>query len=533
MRIFVVPFLAVVAATSAFGVISSSPPLEPTHRQVEVLKPMRGNETLTLNSFALDRDGNIVAAVAPQRSMSRGTNPGSPDNPRGWLQVYSPERKLLREIPLTFVPTALAIVPGGQYLAAGEGQIFRYDAEGKVLERTSIFTLLNVDQDKLRKEVVEDHKRDQQQYASSRATQLQAMRDQVARLEAKPQAERTARDNARMQSIKAMIQSLSASGDELSPQRIESMLQYRLRVPSLSATADGVVMTLARNRGYEVWRTGLKFENARRIIGDLRGCCGQMDMVTAGERVITAENTKFRVGIYNLEGQIQGTFGERYREGNNGFGSCCNPMNVLCCPNGDIITAESSIGHIKRFSSDGKLLAVIGRARIGGGCKHVSLGFDEKRDRYYVQYQDMNQICVMLPAKEAAPLVAEQDRLLKEADTAALKFVGKWVAVPPPGAGSRPPNNEVSAFDYDPTPQFESFSFNADHSLTLGLVKKTNPEENGFRRWYAARNTGDGVHFEVETADGYVEFTADVTPKGTDQIEVKFSRETKLFKRQR
>ena len=531
MRTIFVSLLAACAGAAAMAAPTTSVSLDPTHRQADVLKPARDNQALTLHSFVLDGDGNIVVAVSPQATSRSITKPVA-DSTRGWLQVYSPEKKLLREIPLAFVPSALALAPGGQYLAAGEGEIARYTSEGKLLDASKVLTLLNLDPDKLRKEVIEDHKRNEAEFAKNRASQLQSMRDQLARLEAKPQAERTARDTARIQSMKSMIQSMAASAEAPSAARLEQMIQYRLRVPSISAASDGVVVTLNRNRGYEVWRTGMKFENPRPVIGDLRGCCGQMDMVVARDRIFTAENTKFRVGIYDLNGKNLSTFGERYKDGNNGFGSCCNPMNVLCCPNGDIITAESSIGHIKRFSADGKLQAVVGRARIGGGCKHVALGFDEKRDRYYVQYQDMNQICVLMTNREAAPLVAEQDKQLKQADAAALKLVGKWVAVPSPGAAPRPATNDP--YDYDPVPYFESFTFNADHSLLFGLTPgRSNNGDNGFRRWYAASSDGDRVHFEIESGDGYVEFTADITARPDDQIEVKHSRETKIFRRQK
>jgi hypothetical protein len=532
MRTILVSLLAACAAAAAMAAPSTaSISLDPTHRQADILKPARDNQALTLHSFVLDGDGNIIAAVSAQAAPRAATKPAT-GGTRGWLQVYNPEKKLLREIPLSFVPSALALAPGGQYLAAGEGEIARYTNEGMLVDASKVLTLLNLDPDTLRKEVLEEHKRNEAEYAKQRIEQLQAMRDQLTRLEAKPPAGRTARDNVRIQSMKAMIQGMAGSAGEPSGDRLEQMTQYRLRVPSISAAPDGVVVTLNRNRGYEVWRTGMKFENPRRIIGDLRGCCGQMDMVTAGNRIFTAENTKFRVGIYDLNGKNLQTFGERYKDGNNGFGSCCNPMNVLGCSNGDIITAESSIGHIKRFSADGKLQAVVGRARIGGGCKHVALGFDERRDRYYVQYEDMNHICVLMTNREAAPLVAAQDKLLKQADTAALKFVGKWVAVASPGAAPRPATNDP--FDYDPVPYFENFSFNADHSLTLGLTPGgPNPGDNGFRRWYAAGSSGDRVQFEIESADGYVQFTADITVRPDDQIELKHSRETKIFRRQK
>jgi hypothetical protein len=532
MRYLAVSLLA--ALFTSTGMAAPTASFEPTHRQADVLKPARGSVSLTLQTFVLDADGNITAAISP-RALPSLTAAASMKGPRGWLQVYSPKKELLREIPLTFAPSALSLTPDGHYLIAGEGQLCKSTLDGKIVAETKLLQLLNVNEEKLREEVIADHKRDEAEYASSRAEQLKAMNDQLARLEKKPAAERTPREEARVRSMKMMIQSLGSIGNELPENHITQLVLHRLRVPSIAPSPDGVIVTLYRNRGYEIWRTGPQFENPRRILGDLRGCCGQMDVITAGERIITAENTKFRVGVYDLEGKNLSAFGERYQDGNNGFGSCCNPMNVLCCPNGDLLTAESSIGHIKRFSPDGKLLAVIGRARIGGGCKHVALGFDEKRDRYYVQYQDMHHICVMLPNAEAAPLVAEQGKKLEQAKQAALKLTGKWVAVPPK-SGSPRASDEGDIFGYLSEPSFDSFTFKPDHSLLLGLggdQSDRKPGDTGFRRWYAATSEGNTIRLEIEEGDGYVEFTTDITLNGDDLLEMKLSRETKTFQRQK
>ena len=50
-------------------------------------------------------------------------------------------------------------------------------------------------------------------------------------------------------------------------------------------------------------------------------------------------------------GRTQGNFGKRDRTSRAGFGSCCNPMNSLSMSDGTVLTAESSIGHIKRFDT--------------------------------------------------------------------------------------------------------------------------------------------------------------------------------------
>ncbi len=108
-------------------------------------------------------------------------------------------------------------------------------------------------------------------------------------------------------------------------------------------------------------------------------------------------------------------------------------MNVRCCSNGDILTAESSIGTIKRFSKSGELLGVVGKARIGGGCKHVAVAVDEKRDRYYMMNVDKDHICVLVPLSEAPEMTSEEALADAARKGLAKKLIGNglWMAIAP------------------------------------------------------------------------------------------------------
>lgn len=302
----------------------------------------------------------------------------------------------------------------------------------------------------------------------------------------------------------------------------------RLLILSLAGFAS--IATYAKNRGYEVWNTGPHFESSTRVLGDLRGCCGQMDVVAEGKHIIAAENTKFQVGIYDLEGKSVTRFGERFKDGNNGFGSCCNPMNVICYENGELVAAESSIGHVKRFSADGKYLGTVGRARIGGGCKHVALDFDAKRDRYYVQYEDLNHICVLLPNAEAAPFVADEDAKQKQAEAAFTKLAGKWKRQDGQAA------KKISGDDSDYVRDEEDFTdmeIRGDHSLKVTLAdKRLRAEDDGFRRWVVTGMEEGALRVEVERADGYVDFVARITPKGSDLLDFEAGHTKRVFKKQ-
>ncbi len=179
--------------------------------------------------------------------------------------------------------------------------------------------------------------------------------------------------------------------------------------------------------GYDVWRLDHQLDGAKKVLQNGSGCCGQYDIQTDGQHLVVADNCNFSVAYYDADGQPVKKFGRQSSTDADGFGSCCNPMNV-CCEGDEVLTAESSIGHIKRFSADGKLLAYIGTAPIGGGCKHVAVAHDRVSDRYFMFNQDRKCISVLVPKAEAA---AESDE--ERAARAAMaglgqKLIGTWKA---------------------------------------------------------------------------------------------------------
>jgi sugar lactone lactonase YvrE len=120
-----------------------------------------------------------------------------------------------------------------------------------------------------------------------------------------------------------------------------------------------------------------------------------MDIQSKDGKLYAAENGRFRVARYDREGTVEATWGERARDGVEGFGSCCNPMNVRFGADGNLYTSEASVGRIKRYTPDGKFLGVVGTARIVPGCKHVAIGMDPKGKRFYMLDITRNQIVVM------------------------------------------------------------------------------------------------------------------------------------------
>lgn len=140
------------------------------------------------------------------------------------------------------------------------------------------------------------------------------------------------------------------------------------------------------------------------IAEDMRGCCRRLDMVAWEGELFVAENARHRVVKFDSTGKVLSKWGARDRVNIEGFGSCCNPMNLYYSPKGDLYTAESGLGRIKRYSPDGKFLGLVGyvgvarfqqAGRLAASCSNIAVAVNNDESRVYVlDYKD-NLIRVM------------------------------------------------------------------------------------------------------------------------------------------
>ncbi len=379
---------------------------EKTHQQAEMFRPLIEGKPAFLSTFRVRPDGNLLACISDASVNPYGPAASKGNGPRGYLHLYSPDFELLDQIALPFVATALDLDQDGYMYIAGRGEIGKLSPSGEVISSRDSPNMVGVEQDELRKQVAEELKKRFQSTAQVYEKQIESLQKRIDKITELDETERTESQQRRLERYQTQLDSYQEIVDQqkikVTDEMIDQQLSMKSRVTAVAvADNDLFVATSARvGFGYEVYRMDLNLENSKQLLDGLSGCCGQMDIHARGDQLFVAQNTKFNVGIYDRDGESIADFGERLNQDNQGFGSCCNPMNVLCCENGDILTAESSIGKIKRFNSDGELIGYIGRARIGGGCKHVAIGFDQKLDRYYVQYEDKHQICVLKPNAE-------------------------------------------------------------------------------------------------------------------------------------
>ncbi len=408
-----------------------------THKQARVITPQHNGKKIGLNTFCLTPTGDLLLCVGGP-SVEYALKPDQPGEydikhikQDALVQIYSPDEKLLKEIELDFKPTAINMVPGSkEFVVAGEGWLARLTLDGELIKKSRTPNVGNLEEFKAK--ALKEAKAQAQQFTSQFDTQIKQAEKKLAKLLEKPEADRTKAIKAQIEAQETLIkqykEQLVQVEASLGVGDPEAAVNDKLTVTAVAATEKDVFMSLKKlnGHGYDVWRTTHDFTDGEKIVEDLGGCCGQMDIQASKDNLLVAENGKFQVGIYDRDGEMTKSFGKRDRKSPEGFGSCCNPMNVRCCADGTILTAESSIGDIKRFSPEGKMVGYIGRAKIAGGCKHVALEFDAARNRYYMQHQDKGHICVLVPVAEITG--PTEDELLAKAAREGLgaKLVGTW-----------------------------------------------------------------------------------------------------------
>ena len=139
--------------------------------------------------------------------------------------------------------------------------------------------------------------------------------------------------------------------DEQIDERVKASMAFKRKASSISATGDDVFLAThaAAGYGFDIWRMDDQFENAAVVVKELRGCCGQMDVKANEDGVFVAENSRHRVCRFDRDGKELGAWGYGARTGLEGFGSCCNPMNVAFGPQNAVYTSEDDTGRIKRY----------------------------------------------------------------------------------------------------------------------------------------------------------------------------------------
>lgn len=407
-----------------------------THQQTQSIAIKGKSPDQALRTFCVSPGGQILAVVGPARGYSGAASTATKS--QGEIQVFDAEGKPVRTFDVPFAPQAINVNSKGEIFIAGAGKLAQFDAEGKLLASADAPHLADALKDAaaLRKKAeqqIEDESKSYRETLESLKEQLKELEAEETQEKAKeaapekaagsdkdPQAEEKSAEaaQAKAKAIKTLKTDSNAAREASRQKRRKEQLksnikQYesiisrkkgrnvdqivdeltsRLRlINSLAVSDKEIFYTCGESKGYgyALWRTSYDFKDPKRIAGGLSGCCGQMDIQCKDGEVFAAENSRHRIVRFDREGKTLGSFGNSARVATTNaadkaaqFGGCCNPMNLRIMASGNILTAESE-GYVKEFTADGKFVAVVGSAKVSGGCKNVAVAASPKGDRIY------------------------------------------------------------------------------------------------------------------------------------------------------
>ena len=481
-----------------------------THKQARSINPMHDGQKIHLHTYCLDDTGDIWACV------------GTAD---GYVQHYSPEGELKAEIKLDFIPTAINTARDLDIFVAGNGKMARLTRTGEIKLQANTANLPNPEE--FKKQAQEEAKAESQTMTKLVETNITRVEATIAKVTAQikeltdkeedvPKSLKTRLSLYERQLTSLQTRLAKVTAADISDADIAQMMASRMRITALAVTEKDVFVCVTGN-GYEVWRSNHDFKEPTKVLDRLSGCCGQMDIQASGDQLLVAANTKFQVAIHDRDGTPVSSFGKRDREAVDGFGSCCNPMNIRCCSNGDVLCAESSIGNIKRFNAAGELVGFIGKAKIGIGCKHVAVAHDDVRDRYYMMNVDKGNILILLPLAEAPEFTEEELASKAAADGLGKKLIGDWTAAQAPKKENRTDEEKIKALTQPDSP-FNRIVFQPGGKLTVqgGMLGQYSNDLT----WVALRQEGEqlAVSIQMSGAD-WLEFQFQFS--GNEEVQIK------------
>ncbi len=402
----------------------------PTHHQTGTIQVnVDGLPQRSLKCFCLTPDNQILAGC------SGGT---------GEIRVFSADGEFLESWSAPFEPEAIFARADGTVFLAGEGQVARLSSSGKVELQQQSPHVASMDNnlEKIRADVVNQNKRQAEMYTQQADQydemiarvdeQIEQFKKQIADLD--ENAEGAARKKAMLERQLAMQEQMKPQYEqakkqwdemvannqpkELSDDEIDKLvkdsIKYKMQASSISATDTDVFLAAhaAVGYGFDVWKMDADFAGGKTIITGLSGCCGQMDVKANSNGLFVAENSKHQVGRFDQDGAPICQWGHGSRTGLEGFGSCCNPMNVAFGPGDVVYTAEDDTGRIKKYSPDGELLGLVGSVELVPGCKNVSIAVSSDGNQVYMLDITHGYIVRMEPYKPGetpAPVQFEED----------------------------------------------------------------------------------------------------------------------------
>lgn len=209
-------------------------------------------------------------------------------------------------------------------------------------------------------------------------------------LKFKPQAITVRKDGSVVVAGHGSIAILDPSGEV----KVSGKVPSNRSVTAVAAEGSDVFVCAHGETGFVVYRIEDDLKEPRRIINNLAGCCGQMDIAAYRGHLYAAENTRFSVGKYTFDGKKVADFVHSDAKKADYYGDgCCEPKNLCFGPDGSIYTAASGQMEVKRYSPDGKFLNAVGQLPdADGSCVRVTVRVTKDASRVYILDTSTNLI---------------------------------------------------------------------------------------------------------------------------------------------
>ncbi len=348
--------------------------------------------------FAPLADGRL--AVLSGRADAYGAADGTtdPDGVRDRLVWMSADGAEEKAVPLDFTPRGVAVAADGSLWVVGGSMVAHFAADGARLEQVEAphFDLSPEGREEFADEARAAHAAELESTAKSIERQLEMVEELDGKKEGDPgfqPAEIVALYRTSSAAMQARLESRRAMSEA---QVVDEAIERVKQIHRVAVTPEALflVTNMESGYGFSVWRCSLDLGERERIVSDLAGCCGQMDVQAVAGRLVIAENSRHRVRLVGFDGEAEAQFGETSRaDVTKGFGGCCNPMNTCAAADGSLLTSESN-GLVKRYGVDGTFLGVVGVADVQSGCKNSSIGMSADGATLY--YLDVHEGCVVV-----------------------------------------------------------------------------------------------------------------------------------------
>jgi hypothetical protein len=381
--------------TKVFGLALSDVKMSPsddaqTHEFKKAVKVRSADGRFGVQTFCVDNQGRVLGLVGQPRYFDGSKSSGSCE-----VHVLSPLGEPISVWNLDMIGQSINAATDGTVYVAGNGSICKLAADGKVLKRLELPHIAEFLKNKegLRKQAEEQSRQQAKNIESIRVQ----FKERIKRLEAKSEDKLTRAEKRNLEQYRRSLEMFNSDSQRPSVDAVVQSIMTRLRIINSVAVSDRDVFIVCGETtgyGYSLWRLDRDFQHPTQVLKGMRGCCGQMDAQVQGNDVLVAENCAHAFARYDRDGKKLGQWGKMSQGGDvKCFGGCCNPMNVRCAANGDVLTAESE-GFVKRFNSKGEFVALIGKRPLSGGCKNVAVATSPDGKLIYMCDQPGSQIVI-------------------------------------------------------------------------------------------------------------------------------------------